>query len=413
VVKLHTKRSDSLASLRAKGVREVTLAGRRPVSRIRRPALARGLSTRVKVIWTALALCAAPSAQIWAQPASCPPSIKREMAGEKFPWVGGKEPGIRPTGFVDVPGTAVVHGVDLSGDRDHALLGEAWACGGRFAYVLMSSGEEDQNEKGNFTNWRRARNEGFHIGPMHQLLLLPSKRPFNELSEQDITTLTADNDAYARRQAHLLMQNWFAIMISQDNRREEPSTQNAGGTGCHPKDSSERRKHFLPPALQVTQRLMVSGSSVPETAGTFCRSAICSWLDEGGNYAQGVLRDRRFVLATTPALYKDFHFDKLECGRTSSIALWAIHSPKNGSPPTAWSASKDPTPDPSTAVMCAADGRCIFDRYTPYGSVFTVDVSALYLDRFRGDECSLEDLEAILPPNSEQMLRHLIKIGGL
>jgi hypothetical protein len=148
----------------------------------------------------------------WAQSAPCPSSIKREVVGEKFQWVQARESGIRPTGFVDVPGITVVHGVDLSGDKDLALLGNVWTCGGRFAYVLMSSGDKDQNERGNFFNWRRARNEGFYVGAMHQLLLYPPG--------------TGDIDAYARDQARLFVQNWLGIMVSQDNRSEEPP---AGG----------------------------------------------------------------------------------------------------------------------------------------------------------------------------------------
>jgi hypothetical protein len=152
---------------------------------------------------------------------------------------------------------------------------------------------------------------------------------------------------------------------------------------------------------------------VPENVGLLYRSAICSWFDEARSYQGGVLRDVRFVLATTPSIYKDFGLDKLECDAARGVALWEIHSPMDGSPPASWLRGQSPASASSGTDMCATGDECIFDRYTAYGSAFTAGRSPIYLDRFRGNECALEDLQTKLSQSDEDMLRQKIANGGL
>jgi GH25 family lysozyme M1 (1,4-beta-N-acetylmuramidase) len=78
-----------------------------------------------------------------------------------------------PKGFVALSdGTPVVHGIDVSKWQGSVDFIKIASCGGRFAYIRLSAGQNPDNELEYRALWNNARYANLHVGPYHNLTFI-------------------------------------------------------------------------------------------------------------------------------------------------------------------------------------------------------------------------------------------------
>ena len=287
---------------------------------------------------------------------------------------GGGSPsnqGIKPPGFVSLQdGTLVVHGIDVSKYQDAVDFKSVYDCGGRFAYVRLSGGENRDNELLYRTHWANVRNARLLPGPYHNFSL-PAQAtsrfrdiPPARLREALPTLVQLISDS-ARAQARLF----------SERLQEVRSLDGIGPT--------DPRK-FLPAALDLSYTYSLPNNpDIRQQFADLYSGAVCAFLDELAKTSYG---SEPVVLFTSLQSYATY-FANAKCD-LNKIRLWIRHRPVDGG-------SYENGPDAQIAsAICnvASASRCVLDQYTSFGGFAIFRVGApLDLNRFHGSEADLNN----------------------
>jgi hypothetical protein len=289
--------------------------------------------------------------------------------------------GIIPTGFVDLPGREVTHGIDVSKFQEDVNFQAIYSCGGRFAYVRLSGGSSPENELLYRTHWANARASGLIPGPYHNLslqIILPGSLAAAAPSEieQAVALSLEDGRANAVAQARLFLARLDEV------RGLDPREQ-----GAPPP--------FLPIALDLSYRPLPTGSAEQKSAyGALFREMICSFVGTIRSSSYGAWPIMLFV---NPEDYLAYGMDAAPCG-LESAPLWLRQRPRDGSDfSAALSADtvrrlcRTEVPSESAGARTPSPvGRCIMEQYTSFGGFAVFQPGApLDLNRFFGSQ---EDL---------------------
>ena len=316
------------------------------------------------------------SAEAWAADGSCTkvmaPStfalLRRENVATEYP----VDSGISPSGFVDLSdGTPVIHGIDVSKYQDDVSLIPVQSCGGRFAYVRVSSGSFEKNELQGRTLFANARAANLIPGPYHHLMVLQDdEAKLLSFSPAQIGHwIDKNQNRYlesAQRQAEL-----FARKTSEVFKLD---------TG-----SSRGRMPF---AIDLSERPLVKGTPEQKQAiGKLYTAMVCKFIQALKSSATWPNGDRpqddRIVLFTDPVEFENYNFSSAPCN-ASDVKIWVKYRPTDGDTfaktvsPLLLSKVCGPMPDHS---------RCLLEQYTSFGGFALFKPGApLDLDRFLGTE---------------------------
>jgi hypothetical protein len=254
-------------------------------------------------------------------------------------------------------------------------------CGGKFAYIRLSTGVDPNKELKYRSLWIAARSYNLLVGGYHNLTVIEPTTPFLLLS-------TAEQDSFWRRNvdAARAQSDLYSWRLKELLRFDRLSTDNQQYLG----------QPFLPIALDVSFRPQLRFSAADQKAfGAVYRAAICSWID--GILAQPSFKGQQIVLATTAFIYHDYELAAAPCGLTK-FPIWISQYNRTGD-----DTFDEDTLEAQGAIreLCGIDdsksrlagSRCRLHHYTSFGGFAAFQASAeLDLNRFYGTEDVLKSL---------------------
>jgi len=280
--------------------------------------------------------------------------------------------GIVPHGFVSVS-ASVVHGVDVSKWQSDANFIRIWECGGRFAYIRLSAGENPDNELEYRQYWANARNVNLMVGGYHNLVISDANVPASSLSKSDLDQLREQNLASAVRQAQLFLARLKEVLTLDPTQTPD----NVRGKVGLP---------YLPIVVDAMLRPQSRGRDADRLAiGNIYGDVLCRWIETVRAYP--ATAEQPVVLFTSPSGYHDYGLRRAPC--LTAIPIWVSYHAMDGDRPS-FAVSDGDVGNVVAGELCLApDGtnRCVMQQYTSYGgfALFQKD-KGLDLDRFFGTE---------------------------
>lgn len=286
--------------------------------------------------------------------------------------------GIVPGGFVELAdGQPVVHGVDISKYQDGVDFRRVADCGGRFAYVRLSSGSVPENELEYRVHWANARSVGLMVGAYHFLKVPALQLPKRELNSRNESRLVADAAESARAQARLFIVR-LDEMLNLDPKKDGTDPRSLG-------------LPILPIALSAGATAKYQAgldTAAIAVVGSVYRASICAWNAELRSVPR--YRNVRTILFTYPYIYRDYEFDRSNCALKESL-IWLGYATEDGSRKPEKS-SRDSEVVEGICNRGGAD-RCVLHLYTSFGAFLDFDGRlAVDLNRFYGDEKAMAAL---------------------
>ena len=337
------------------------------------------LMAAFKAFFAVLAICSWAESGHAATPSSCAVGLKPGNYAIKgslsTDGVMGNF-GIAPSGFVNLPGQTVLHGIDVSKWQDATDFVQLKQCGGSFVFVRVSVGENPDNELEYKTHWANARNLNLAVGPYHYLTLNIPK-PSSQQGEAVFAAAVDDNVRSARVQARIFL-NRFGYLLQKDPLADV----SPGKLG----------KPHLPPVLDMSERPRTSPQGMTlEALGKIYGAAACAWIDEFRKHPS--FASEPVMIFTSAQTFADYNLDQAPCDLRGN-AIWISNKTRDGSRTSFAGPDKD---EPALyGKMCAApDGRdrCVFQQYTSFGGFALYRPNApLDLDRFYGSSADLAAL---------------------